>query len=105
MVTLTTSGAPAPCSSEGAPPFIERLKHLPGEAGQGEVSGRLVEVAAQALGFYEHSFPMIAALFAEPALLARHRRALAAHKAGHHKANELLAAEGGQRIDDGERSR
>ena len=35
---------------------------------------------------------MLAALFAEPALLARYRKALAAVGAGPHHANEALAA-------------
>jgi AcrR family transcriptional regulator len=78
--------------SERMPPFIEVLKALPDQAGQGDVADRLRDLAGQGLRFYEQSFALVAALFAEPALLERHRRNLAARGAGPHRANELLAA-------------
>ena len=55
---------------------------------------RLEQVASQVLRFYERAFPMLASLFAEPALLARHRhrQGLAAVGAGPHRPNQLLAA-------------
>jgi AcrR family transcriptional regulator len=77
---------------ERLPALVELLRRLPDQAGQGVVAQRLEEVASQALRFYERSFPMLASLFAEPALLARHRQALAALGAGPHQVNELLAA-------------
>jgi AcrR family transcriptional regulator len=78
--------------SERFPALVGLLKRLPGEAGEGVVAERLEEVAGQAVRFYEHAFPMLAALFAEPALLARHREALAAVGTGPDRANEWLAA-------------
>jgi AcrR family transcriptional regulator len=77
---------------ERLPALVELLRRLPDQAGQGVVAQRLEEVASQALRFYERSVPMLASLFAEPALLARHRQALAALGAGPHQVNELLAA-------------
>jgi hypothetical protein len=77
---------------ERLPALVDLLRRLPDRAGQGVVAQRLEEVASQALRFYERGFPMLASLFAEPALLARHRQALAAVGAGPHQVNELLAA-------------
>jgi AcrR family transcriptional regulator len=77
---------------ERLPPLIGSLTRLPDQAGQGVVAERLEQVADQAVRFYQHSFPMLASLFAEPALLARHRQALAAVGAGPQRANEALAA-------------
>jgi AcrR family transcriptional regulator len=77
---------------ERLPGLVELLTRLPDEAGQGRVAERLEEVADQAVRFYQRVFPMLASLFAEPALLARYRRALAAVEAGPHRANEALAA-------------
>jgi AcrR family transcriptional regulator len=77
---------------ERLPALVELLKRLPDQAGQDVVAERLEQVASQALRFYERAFPMLASLFAEPALLARHRQALAAVGAGPHRPNQLLAA-------------
>lgn len=77
---------------ERLPPLIALLTRLPDQAGQGVVAERLEQVASQAVRFYERQVPMLAALFAEPALLARYRQALAAVGAGPHRANEALAA-------------
>jgi AcrR family transcriptional regulator len=77
---------------ERLPPLVALLTRLPDEAGQGVVAERLEEVASQAMLFYERQFPILASLFAEPALLARHRQALAAVGAGPHRANQALAA-------------
>jgi AcrR family transcriptional regulator len=76
---------------ERMPGLVELLTRLPGQAGEGIVAERLEEVAGQALRFYERGFPMLASLFAEPALLARHREAVAAAGAGPHLPVELLA--------------
>jgi AcrR family transcriptional regulator len=78
--------------AERMPGLIGRLKRLAGEVGEGDVRARLVEVAEQAVAFYEQGFPMLASMFAEPELLAGHRRALRAIGAGPHLANESLAA-------------
>ena len=64
---------------ERLPPLIALLTRLPDQAGQGVVAERLEEVATQAVRFYERQVPMLASLFAEPALLARYRQALAAY--------------------------
>jgi AcrR family transcriptional regulator len=77
---------------ERLPPLIALLTRLPDQAGQGVVAEHLEQVASQALRFYERQVPMLAALFAEPALLARYRQALAAVGAGPHRANQALAA-------------
>jgi AcrR family transcriptional regulator len=77
---------------ERLPPLIGSLTRLPDQAGQSVVAERLEQVADQAVRFYQHSFPMLASLFAEPALLARHRQALAVVGAGPQRANEALAA-------------
>jgi AcrR family transcriptional regulator len=78
--------------AERLPALVELLTRLPDQAGQGGVAEHLEQVASQALRFYQRGLPMLASLFAEPALLARHRQALAAVGAGPHQANQLLAA-------------
>jgi AcrR family transcriptional regulator len=77
---------------ERLPALVDLLRRLPDEAGQGVVAERLEEVARQAVRFYERAFPILASLFADPALLARYREGLAAVGAGPHRANEALAA-------------
>jgi AcrR family transcriptional regulator len=77
---------------ERLPPLVGLLTRLPDQAGEGVVAERLEEVVNQALRFYERQFPMLASLFAEPALLAGYRQALAAVGAGPHRANQALAA-------------
>jgi AcrR family transcriptional regulator len=77
---------------ERLPGLVGLLTRLPDHAGQGVVAERLEEVAIQATRFYERVFPMLASLFAEPAVLARYRESLAAVGAGPHQANETLAA-------------
>ena len=77
---------------ERLPPLVGLLTRLPDQAGQGEVAERLEQVAGQAVRFYERAFPIVASLFAEPALLDRYRQELAAVGAGPHRANQALAA-------------
>ena len=77
---------------ERLPGLVGLLTRLPDEAGQGVVAEHLEEVATRAMRFYERVFPMVASIFAEPAVLARYRAALAAVGAGPHQANEALAA-------------
>jgi AcrR family transcriptional regulator len=78
--------------AERLPPLVALLARLPDQAGQGAVAERLEEVANQAIRFYQRQIPMLASLFAEPALLARHRQELAAAGAGPQRANQALAA-------------
>jgi hypothetical protein len=73
-------------------PHPPQLTRLPDEAGQGVVAERLEEVASQAVRCYERQVSILASLFAEPALLARYRQALATIGAGPHRANQALAA-------------
>ena len=77
---------------ERLPDLVGLLTRLPDEAGQGVVAERLEEVATRAMRFYERVFPMVASIFAEPAVVARYREGLAAVGAGPHQANEALAA-------------
>jgi hypothetical protein len=56
------------------------------------VAGRPQEMANQAVRFYQRQIPVLALLFAEPSLLARHGEALAAVGAGPQRANQALAA-------------
>jgi AcrR family transcriptional regulator len=77
---------------ERLPPLVSLLRRLPDQAGQGVVAEHLEQVASQAVRFYERQVPMLAALFAEPVLLARYRHDLAVVGAGPHRANEALAA-------------
>jgi AcrR family transcriptional regulator len=78
--------------SERLPPLVGLLTRLPDQAGQGEVAEHLQQVANQAVRFYERAVPILASLFAEPALLDRYRQELAAIDAGPHNANQALAA-------------
>jgi AcrR family transcriptional regulator len=77
---------------ERLPGLVGLLTRLPNEAGQGVVAERLEEVATEATRFYERVFPMLASLFADPAVLARYRQSLTAVGAGPQQANEALAA-------------
>jgi AcrR family transcriptional regulator len=77
---------------ERLPGLVRLLMRLPDEAGQGVVAEHLEQVATQATLFYERVFPMLASIFAEPAVLTRYRESLAAVGAGPHHANEALAA-------------
>jgi hypothetical protein len=52
----------------------------------------LSEIAWSALDFYGEAIPMGASFFADPELLARHRRLLEQRGAGPQKANEAVAA-------------
>jgi AcrR family transcriptional regulator len=77
---------------ERLPGLVGLLTRLPDQAGQGVVSEHLEELTTQASRFYERVFPMLASIFADPAVLARYRQSLAAVGAGPHQANEALAA-------------
>ncbi|GAA4986133.1 TetR/AcrR family transcriptional regulator [Actinopolymorpha pittospori] len=71
--------------------FIETLAELPTRAGKGSVRTQLEDVVRQAVTFFVQSIPMMSALFAEPALLTRHKEALQASGLGPHHANRAVA--------------
>lgn len=71
--------------------FIETLADLPARAGHGSVRATLEDIARKAVPFYEQSIPMMASVFSEPVLLARHRDGLRAAGLGPHLANTALA--------------
>ncbi|MDD7941795.1 helix-turn-helix domain containing protein [Actinomycetospora lutea] len=71
--------------------FTDVLHGLPARVGTGQVEEILVEVASEAIAFYRETFPMGAALFSEPAILAAHRAALARLGTGPHVAVDGLA--------------
>ncbi|MET7301536.1 helix-turn-helix domain-containing protein [Embleya sp. NPDC005575] len=62
------------------------------ESGADGVERRLAAIASRAAEFYEQSMPIASSLFAEPALLHRHREALRGIGAGPHVPLRLLAA-------------
>ncbi|HEY2669934.1 MAG TPA: helix-turn-helix domain-containing protein [Rugosimonospora sp.] len=73
------------------PTIMPAMKALLDQAGQGTVRDNLLRVVRAAADFYTDSFPMFAATFSEPQLLARHREALAQRNIGPHRAVEGLA--------------
>ena len=77
---------------ERLPQFIEVLRGLPERAGRGDVRGTLIEVARAATAFYEQLVPVLASVFSEPGLLARHQEAARHSGLGPHRGNEALAA-------------
>lgn len=62
--------------AERFPPLAAELARLADRAGQGSVHDTLVDVAIAAVAFYSHGVPMLGSLFADPALLRRHRESL-----------------------------
>jgi AcrR family transcriptional regulator len=73
------------------PTIMPAMRALLDQAGQGTVRDNLLGVVRAAADFYTDSFPMFAATFSEPQLLARHREALAQRNIGPHRAVEGLA--------------
>jgi AcrR family transcriptional regulator len=75
----------------GLGPLLADLRHA---AGTGSVEAHLTEVARKAALFYESSVPIAASLFAEPALLRRHREGLRklGEDTGPHHPFDALAA-------------
>lgn len=67
------------------------LSGLADRAGCGDLAATLEEVARAAMAFYTDAFPMAASVFAEPALLASHRAALAERGAGPGAVSAALA--------------
>ena len=78
--------------AERLPEFIELLKDLPQQAGQGSVHTHLLRIAEAAVPFYRDVMPMLASTFADPQLLARHRAWAQKSGLGPHRANAALAA-------------
>ncbi|MGG8410440.1 TetR/AcrR family transcriptional regulator [Streptomyces sp. 12297] len=62
----------------------------PGVPGERTVQGALTEIARHASLFYADAMPMAASLFAEPALLNRHREGIQRIGTGPHKVLEEL---------------
>jgi AcrR family transcriptional regulator len=69
---------------ERLPGLGSLLAELGEDPGDRTTEESLAEIARTAVLFYESSFPIAASLFAEPALLRRHREALHALDAGPH---------------------
>jgi AcrR family transcriptional regulator len=91
---------------ERRPNFLVVLKGLTERVGQASVEGNLVELAQRAVPFYLEGVAMAGSLFAEPALLERHRAELRRTGAGPHRPNEALAGylraeQARGRIDEG----
>lgn len=76
---------------ERLPQLMALLKDLPSRAGQRTVRANLEEVARLALTFFEQTVPVVASLFAEPELLARHQQQMREKNIGPQRANEMLA--------------
>lgn len=78
--------------------FMERLPQLgpllaelTETAGEGDVERNLTEIARRAALFYESSVPIAAAMYAEPALLKRHREGVRELGAGPRRPLDALA--------------
>jgi AcrR family transcriptional regulator len=74
------------------PGFLAVLFKLPRRKGTGTVKDNLEEVANAALDFFNISTAMIASMFSEPQLMARHREGFQQRNEGPHRANEIVAA-------------
>lgn len=74
------------------PPFVGELAALPERVGRGGVRDTLIVIVLGAVPFFRHGVPMLGSLFAEPALLRRHREGLTAHGAGPLNVNRAVAA-------------
>nr|WP_296777801.1 TetR/AcrR family transcriptional regulator [Rhodococcus sp. (in: high G+C Gram-positive bacteria)] len=62
----------------------------PQQVTSADVESRLAELCGRLTDFYSRSFPIAAALFADPALLAHHRRALEARDRGPRRVLEFV---------------
>jgi AcrR family transcriptional regulator len=67
---------------ERLPSFGPFVRELDDEAGDRPVHDRVCALARAAIAFYLEGFPVSASIFAEPALLAAHRAALAERAGG-----------------------
>lgn len=75
---------------ERMPPFTALLARLAEDSGERTPVECLVEVATVATRFYEATMPVASSLFAEPALLERHREGMRKIGAGPQKPLEFL---------------
>ncbi len=78
--------------AERLPVFIGILNDLPQQVGQTGVAENLRRVAEAAVPFYREAMPMLAAIFGDPSLLARHRAWASEKGWGPQKANVVLSA-------------
>jgi AcrR family transcriptional regulator len=74
--------------SPGFPPLQAALSAAPGSA---SVEANLTAIAAAAVEFYHYNFPLLASIFAEPAIFDAHRRRLSELGIGPHKPNHAVA--------------
>ena len=72
--------------------FVSLMRGLHERAGTETVHSVLEQIARSALDFYSEAIPMGASFFADPELLARHRKLLQQRGAGPQRANEAVAA-------------
>jgi AcrR family transcriptional regulator len=77
--------------AERLPLFIGMIKDLPQKVGQGTVRDNLQGVAVAAVPFYRQAMPMLAAIFGDPNLLARHRVSAEQTGMGPQRANAMLS--------------
>ncbi|GAA4207943.1 TetR/AcrR family transcriptional regulator [Actinocatenispora rupis] len=77
--------------TERVPSFSAVLADIAHDPEAHPLRDNLIAIARGALAFYHESFPISASVFSEPTLLAAHRDALTARKAGPHKASAALA--------------
>jgi AcrR family transcriptional regulator len=78
--------------SERLPEQVVVLMELQSRVGRRTVRTNLEELAGAALELYDRTWPFVAALFAEPALLAKHSDGLRRSGKSPRKGIELLAA-------------
>jgi AcrR family transcriptional regulator len=78
--------------AERLPQLVGTLHDLPARVGKRTLRGNLEELARVALLFYDQTVPMLAAIFSEPELLARHQEMMRTTDKDPHRATALLAA-------------
>ena len=77
--------------AERLPQLVGTLQDLPARVGKRTVRTNLEELARVALQFYDQTVPMLAAIFSEPELLARHQEMMRTTDNDPHRATALLA--------------
>ncbi|MGW9206793.1 TetR/AcrR family transcriptional regulator [Embleya sp. NPDC055664] len=78
-------------SGETGESAVSAVSGAGADAGGGDVERRLAAIVRRAVEFYEESMPIASSLFAEPALLHRHREALRGIGAGPQVPLRMLA--------------
>jgi AcrR family transcriptional regulator len=73
-------------------PYFEGIRNLPLQVGTRTVRENLDDVAWVIYGFHRHAIPITCSLFADTALLARHREILRAEGAGPARTHGAIAA-------------